>query len=102
MARMLEQGREREFAALDRAYQALKREQAEEAARRGAGRVRRVAVRPVEESRRWRLPRGFGRSPLAQQRDREPRREEQVVPAAGLRPWRGGHPMSERVWRPPS
>lgn len=104
MARMLEQGREREFAALDKAYQALKREQVEEAARErvAQGRPRRVGVRPVEELRRWRLPRGFGRSPLAAQRAREGRPVVPVVPVGrpALSPWRYGGSMSEVIWRP--
>lgn len=103
MARMLEQGREREFAALERAYQVLKREQAEEAARELVvqARVRRAAVRPVEEPRRWRLPRGFGVSPLARERAvQSPAPVAPQIPVGGLRPWRRAGLMSERIWRP--
>lgn len=62
----------------------------------------RRAERAVEAPRRWRLPRGFGVSPLAAQRAREAR-PEWVVPVGrpGLSPWRrSGSPMSERIWRP--
>lgn len=109
MARMAAEGREREFAALDAAYQVLVRERGEaEAARLRAERVRvrrAAAERPSEEPQRWRLPRGFGRSPLAQQRDRSGwrPREEPRGPEGGLRPWRRrGGLMSEQIWRPPS
>lgn len=107
MAKMAAEGREREFAALDAAYGVLVRERDEaEAARLRAerARVRRAAAeRPAVEPQRWRLPRGFGRSPLAQQRDRtgwRPR-EEPRAPEGGLRPWRRyGGAMSDVIWRP--
>lgn len=105
MAKMASEGREREFVALDAAYQVLKRERDEaEAARLRAERVRvrRAAVeRPVEESGRWRLPRGFA-SPLAAQRAREGRREVPVIPVGrpALSPWRRVPPMREQIWRP--
>lgn len=55
-----------------------------------------------QERVRWKLPAGFGTSPLAAERARQPRRGGAVqVPAGGLRPWRGGwSPASERIWRP--
>lgn len=110
MAKMTAEGREREFDALDKAYQVLQRERDEqEAARLRAARVevRRVAaVRPSEPSRRWRLPRGFGTSPLAAQRAREGRPDVPVVPDSrrrALSPWRRyGGSMSEQIWRPPA
>ena len=66
-------------------------------------RVRRVAERAVEAEQRrpWRLPRGF-LSPLAVERARLPvSAPAPQIPAGGhLRPWRGGHPASEVIWRP--
>lgn len=109
MAKMAAEGREAEFAALDTAYEALKRERdTQERARLQAERVRvrrAAAERAVEEPQRWRLPRGFGRSPLAQARDRDGRREVQIVSVSrrGLSPWRRyGSSMSEVIWRPGS
>lgn len=66
-----------------------------------ARRARERAQQPQERVR-WKLPAGFGTSPLAAERAREPRRGGAVqVPAGGLRPWRGGRsPASERIWRP--
>lgn len=69
-------------------------------------RARRAAERAQvaqEASRGWRLPRGFGVSPLAAQRAREGRPVEAAqVPAGGhLSPWRrSGGPMTERIWWP--
>lgn len=104
MAKMAAEGREREFEALDKAYQVLARERDEgEQARLRAERVRvrRVAVRPSAGSGRWRLPSGFGRSPGAVERDRQgPAAVAAQVPAGGLRPWRRGSLMETRVWRP--
>jgi len=106
MAKMTAEGREREFEALSRAYEALRVERDQvEAERLRAARVeaRRVAaVRAPGGPRRWRLPRGFGRSPLAQQRDRVGRPEVPVVPVGRLvlSPWRRGSPMEARIWRP--
>lgn len=66
-------------------------------------RARRASVRAAEgqERRPWRLPRGF-QSPLAAERARLPvAAPAPQVPAGGhLRPWRGGHPASEVIWRP--
>ena len=66
-------------------------------------RARRVAERAVEAEQRrpWRLPRGF-LSPLAVERARLPVPvPAPQIPAGGhLRPWRGGHPASEVIWRP--
>jgi hypothetical protein len=72
---------------------------------RAAARVRAVARRAQERplpSGRWRLPPGFGVSPLAAQRARAGWRPrvEPSVPAGGLRPWRRGPSMSERIYRP--
>jgi hypothetical protein len=68
-------------------------------ARRAAERAQRVQERPE----RWRLPAGFGTSPLAQQRAREGRPEVPVIPVGrrALSPWRRSwSPMSEQIWRP--
>lgn len=60
------------------------------------------AVRASVGLRRWRLPAGFGTSPLAQQRAREGRPGVPVVPVGrpALSPWRRGGLMTERIWRP--
>ena len=65
----------------------------------------RAAVRAQEARERpkpWRLPPGFGRSPLARERDRSGGpREEPRGPEGGLRPWRRyGGAMSDVIWRP--
>lgn len=68
-----------------------------------ARRVRERAQVALEAPRRWRLPAGFGRSPLAQQRDRQGCAVVPVVPVGrpALSPWRrGGSPASEVIWRP--
>lgn len=66
-----------------------------------ARRAEERAQQAREAPKRWRPPRGFGRSPLARERDRHGGpREEPVMPAGGLHPWRRAHPMSERIWRP--
>lgn len=107
MVKLQRAGRQREFDALAEAYATLKREQMEQAeeelreqararaAARRAGRVR-------EAPERWRLPAGFGVSPLAAQRAREGRSEVPVVPVGrpALSPWRRGPLMSERIWPP--
>lgn len=71
-------------------------------AERRAARVAQRAEVARESSGSWRLPPGFGTSPLAARRAREGRPVgAPQVPAGGLRPWRrGGGPMSEVVWRP--
>lgn len=105
MAKMASEGREPEFEALSRAYEALKVERDQgEAERLRAAHVeaRRVAAaRASGEPQRWRLPYGFA-SPLAAKRAREGwrPREEPSVPAGGLSPWRRGSPASEVIWRP--
>lgn len=67
-----------------------------------ARRAEERAQQAREAPERWRLPRGFGVSPLAAQRARGGGpREEPRHPGYGLSPWRrGGGPMSERIWRP--
>ncbi|GKQ37184.1 hypothetical protein [Streptomyces sp. A012304] len=107
MVKMRREGRQAEFDALVVAYEALKAEHVERVheERRQAARARRAPQRAVEEPVRaelWRLPRGFA-SPLAAERARSGwrPREEPVVPAGALSPWRrGGSPMGERIWRP--
>lgn len=68
----------------------------------------RVAARRAQEARerpeRWRLPAGFGQSPLAAQWARGAR-SGVVVPDSrrpALSPWRRGSLMAEVIWRPPS
>jgi hypothetical protein len=107
MAKLRREGREKEFTAVAEAYAALKREQMERAEEelREQARVRaaaRRAERVREGPERWRLPRGFGVSPLAAQRAREGRPEVPVVPVGrpALSPWRRSHPASEVVWEP--
>ncbi|WP_159053356.1 hypothetical protein [Streptomyces regalis] len=109
MVRMRRAGRQAEFAALADAYATLKREQMEAAEREHIERARarravREAVRPVERPGRWRLPRGFGVSPLAAERAREGRSEggPQVPYGGHLSPWMTGRwsPMQTRIWRP--
>lgn len=74
---------------------------------REAARARRAQQRAEEERvrpARWRLPAGFGVSPMAAQRAREGRPEVPVVPVGRpvLSPWRRGSPMAEQIWRPGS
>jgi hypothetical protein len=108
MGRLLRRGEMAEFDRLSAVYAAQKAEhvtavhQEHVAARRAA-----VAARRAQEAavapRRWRLPAGFGRSPLAQQRDRQGCAVVPVVPVGrpALSPWRrGGSPASEVIWRP--
>lgn len=72
---------------------------------REQARARRAAVRAQEAQQRperWRLPAGFGMSPLARERARtgvRPR-EEPRHPGHGLSPWRSVSPMEQRIWRP--
>ncbi|MEH0642847.1 hypothetical protein QBB33_15495 [Streptomyces scabiei] len=75
---------------------------AERMAERRAARAAQRARQRTEGPERWRLPRGFGMSPLARERARSGwrPREEPSMPAGGLRPWRRGAPMSEVIWRP--
>jgi hypothetical protein len=107
MARLQRAGRQREFDVLAAAYAALKAEQMEcaeeeQRERARARRAARAAERPVERPARWRLPAGFGTSPLAAQRAREGRPEVPVVPVGRpvLSPWRRGSPMAEQIWKP--
>lgn len=66
-------------------------------ARRAQERAERASEGPV----RWRLPAGFGVSPLAAERARQPRPVAAAqIPSGGLRPWRVRHPATERLWRP--
>jgi hypothetical protein len=104
MVRLRRQGRVEEFEAVATAYSALKRQQMERAEEEGRAAVRaRRAQQRTEEERvrpaRWRLPYGFS-SPLARERARSGwrPREEPVVPAGGLRPWRSWSPMEEKLW----
>jgi hypothetical protein len=107
MAKMRREGRQAEFDVLVTAYEALKAEHVERVheERREAARAR-AAARRAQEARvrpqRWRLPAGFGVSPLAARRAREAR-PGWVVPVGrpALSPWRrGGGLMSETIWRP--
>lgn len=105
LAKLAQQGRQREFEAVAEAYAALKRERdhtEEDRLRAARVEARRVAAeRPVEEPRRWRLPRGFA-SPLAARRAHEGVADVPVVPVGrpALAPWRRSHPMATQVWRP--
>lgn len=108
MAKLSREGRAREFAAVAEAYRALKTEAMEEAERERIAAVRariaaRAAERPSPEPERWRLPRGFGTSPLAAQRAREGADRGVLVPDSrrpALNPWRRGNPASEVIWQP--
>jgi hypothetical protein len=107
MVKMRRAGRQREFDVLAVEYARVKAEQMEEAEveqreRARARRAARVAERAVERPARWKLPPGFGTSPLAAQRAREGRPEVPVVPVGrpALSPWRRGNPAAERIWRP--
>lgn len=76
---------------------------AEMKAQMRARRVRERAQVAQGAPRRWRLPAGFGRSPGARERDRQPPVPgvPQVPVGGHLRPWRRGwHPASEVIWRP--
>ncbi|MDQ0831941.1 hypothetical protein QF032_003785 [Streptomyces achromogenes] len=105
MVRLRRQGRVEEFEAVAAAYSALKRQQMERAEEEGraAVRARRAQQRAEEPVRSgaWRLPYGFS-SPLARERARSGwrAREEPVVPAGGLRPWRSRSLAQTRIWRP--
>lgn len=107
MGRLLRRGESAEFDRLSALYAAQKAAHVQRtheeyvAERRAAVAARRAQV-ALEAPRRWRLPAGFGRSPLAQQRDRGGRPEVPVVPVGrpALSPWRRGSLMSARVWRP--
>ncbi len=106
--RAAKRGEKAEFDRLSAEYGRLKAEHVlkvheEYVAERRAARAALRAQERAERPGPWRLPSGFA-SPLAEQRARggwRPR-VESSAPAGGLRPWRGGHPMSERVWSPPS
>lgn len=107
MGRALRRGESAEFEAATAEYAAAKAEHsaASDAEMKAVMRARRVRERAQVAAvapRRWRLPPGFGRSPLAQQRDRSGRpREEPRGPEGGLRPWRRyGGAMSDVIWRP--
>lgn len=107
MARASRRGRTDQYAELRREHDRLKAEHVTKVheEQRAAARAR-VAARRAQEAREgpkpWRLPRGFGRSPLAQQRDRSGvrPREEPRGPEGGLNPWRRGSSMTEQIWRP--
>jgi hypothetical protein len=73
----------------------------EYAAERRAARAAQRAQQAREAPKSWRLPRGFGVSPLAAQRARGGGpREEPRHPGRGLSPWRRGSLMETQVWRP--
>jgi hypothetical protein len=103
MGRAARRGDRVELERLVAVYAAAKAEHvtASHEERIAARRARRAAVRPVEPSGRWVLPAGFA-SPLAAERARSGvyPREEPSLPPGGLRPWRRGSPMRERIWRP--
>lgn len=96
-----------EFERLSAEYERLKAEHVtlSHEEQRAQARARRVAVRAQEAQQRperWRLPAGFGMSPLARERARtgvRPR-EEPRHPGRGLSPWRSVSPMEQRIWRP--
>jgi hypothetical protein len=71
-------------------------------AERRAQAAARRAQQPPERPGPWRLPRGFGVSPLAEARARGVGlpREEPQHPGYGLRPWRSEGPMERQIWRP--
>lgn len=109
MGRALRRGEAAEFDRLSAVYERLKGEHAqlvheEWVAERWAAVVARRAEGRVERPERWRLPAGFGQSPLAAQRARGAR-SGVVVPDSrrpALSPWRRGSLMAEVIWRPPS
>jgi hypothetical protein len=101
-------GDKAEFDRLSAAYARLKAEHVtltheEYVAERRAVRAAQKALEARERPKPWKLPRGFGVSPLAVQRAREGRAEV-VVPDSrrrALSPWRRSwSPMQERIWRP--
>lgn len=106
MGKLSREGRAREFEAVAEAYRVLKRERMEavEVEQRAASLARRSvrAQEARERPRAWRLPPGFGVSPLARERARSGWRPrvEPTAPAGGLNPWRGRSPMEEKIWRP--
>lgn len=91
-----------EYAAAKAAHVLASHVEAKEQVR--ARRAQERAEVAQERPERWRLPAGFGTSPLAAQRAREGRAEVPVVPVGrpALAPWRRGSLMAEVVWRPPS
>ena len=105
IGKALRRGDQVELGKLRDLYARLKREGMEQAerdhmARVRASRVARQAPQPAS-SGRWRLPAGFGRSPLAVERDRRPPEPEpEQIPHGGhVSPWRrGGSPASEVIW----
>lgn len=108
MGRALRRGEAAEFDRLSAVYGRLKGEHAqlvheEHVAERRAARAALRAQERVERPERWRLPRGFGQSPLAAQRARGAG-SGVVVPDSrrpALSPWRRSwSPMQERIWRP--
>lgn len=112
MGKVLRRGDTAEYDRLTSLYGRLKGEHAQlvheeyVAERRAAVAARRAQEQAEREARKpWRLPRGFGASPLAQQRAREGRPVAPMVPDSrrpALNPWRRGSSMSEIIWRPPS
>lgn len=109
MGRALRRGETAEYERLAAAYATRKAEHAAASLAEYQREVRaRRAVREAERareasSRPWRLPRGFGASPLVAQRAREGADRGLLVPDSrrpALSPWRGGHPAAEVIWRP--
>lgn len=107
LGKVLRRGESAEYDRLKAEYDRLKAEHvmASHSEVKAAMRARRAEERAQqarEAPKRWKLPRGFGRSPLARERDRlGPAPVAPQIPPGGLSPWRrGGGPMSEVVWRP--
>ena len=105
MGRAARRGEAGELERLAGEYAKLKAEHsaASDAEMKAVMRARRARERAQVADRRpepWRLPAGFGVSPLAAVRARGGRpREEPVKPAGGLSPWRrGDRGMRERLW----
>lgn len=108
MGKLLRRGETAEYDRLSAEYGRLKGEHAqlvheEHVAERRAARAALRAQERVERPERWRLPAGFGQSPLARQRAMQPVPEVPVVSVGrpALSPWRRSwSPMQERIWRP--
>jgi hypothetical protein len=100
-------GDRKEFERLSAEYAERKAEHVtlSHAEMKAAMRARRAAARAEraqERAEQWKLPRGFGTSPMAAQRAREGRPGGgPQVPSGGLRPWREEWgSMGSVIWRP--